>query len=99
MPDPLDLSAPQPRCPDCEVAIGQPHVEGCDVAMCLRTGLQRLSCEHKHNCGKDTWSGRWPGQTDCERLGWMIGPGLADLNRLLTEAMWNPTTQQWDAAS
>lgn len=39
-------------------------------------GLQRLSCELNHNCGKDTWSGRWPGETDCERLGWMIGPGL-----------------------
>ncbi|PWK84491.1 hypothetical protein C8D88_108106 [Lentzea atacamensis] len=99
MPDLLDLSAPQPRCPDCEVAIGQPHIEGCDVAMCLRTGLQRLSCERNHNCGKDIWSGRWPGETDCERLGWMIGPGLPDLNRLFTTATWNPVTQQWDAAS
>jgi hypothetical protein len=39
---------------------------------------------------------RWVGETDCERLGWMIGPGLPDLNRLLTEATWNPATQQWD---
>lgn len=76
MPDLLDLSEPRPRCPDCEVAISRPHVDGCDVARCLRTGLQRLSCERNHNCGKDTWSGRWPGETDCERLGWMIGPGL-----------------------
>lgn len=26
----------------------------------------------------------------------MIGPGLPDLNRLITEAIWNPTNQQWD---
>ncbi|PSL51377.1 hypothetical protein B0I31_1216 [Saccharothrix carnea] len=99
MSDLLDLSAPRPQCPDCEVATGQPHVEGCDVARCLRTGLQRLSCEHEHDCGKDTWSGRWPGEVDCERFGWMIGPGLPDLNRLLTEATWNPATEQWDAVS
>jgi hypothetical protein len=37
------------------------------------------------------------GETDCERLGWMIGPGLPDLNRLLTEATWNPARQQWDS--
>lgn len=54
-PDLLDLSAPRPNCPDCEVVIGQPHVEGCDVARCLCTGLQRLSCEH------DTAAARTPG--------------------------------------
>jgi hypothetical protein len=86
----------EPCCPSCEVAIGHPHVEDCDVARCLVTGLQRLSCEHEHNCGNDTWSGRWPGETDCERLGWMIGPGLPDINRLLAEATWNPATQQWE---
>ena len=103
MPDLQDLLAPQPQCPDCDVMIGEPHVDGCDVARCLVTGLQRLSCEADHDCGTDTWTGRWPGETDCERLGWMIMPnrsdlpGLPDLNRLYTQATWNPATRQWDA--
>ncbi|MCG8917726.1 hypothetical protein L6E12_18255 [Actinokineospora sp. PR83] len=32
-----------------------------------------------------------------ERLGWMIGPGLPDLNRLHIQATWNLTTRRWDA--
>lgn len=26
--------------------------------------------EDGHDCGKDVWSGRWPGVEDAERLGW-----------------------------
>lgn len=92
-----DLSGPWPYCPDCVAAIDQPHIDGCDVARCLRTGLQRTSCRYDHDCGKDIWTSRWPGEADCERLGWMIGPGLHDLYRLVTEATWNPTTQQWES--
>jgi hypothetical protein len=90
----------QDRCPDCDVAVGEAHSYdevngGCDVARCLVTGLQRLSCGHSHDCGHDVWSGRWPGQLDCERLGWMIGPGLPDLNRLYVEATWDAERCAW----
>jgi hypothetical protein len=98
MSDHHDLLAPQPRspdCPSCEVAIGQPHLDRCDVARCLVTGLQRSGCDAAHDCGTDIWSGRWPGETDCERLGWMLAPGLPDLNRLYAEATWDPAQRAW----
>lgn len=34
-----------PPCHDCAVAVGQPHDDGCDVARCLWTGLQRIACD------------------------------------------------------
>ncbi|EWC64551.1 hypothetical protein UO65_0158 [Actinokineospora spheciospongiae] len=92
-----DPHASRSWCPDCAVPVGRPHIDRCDVARCLRTGLQRLDCEAAHDCGTDTWTGRWPGEADCERLGWMIGPDFPDLNRLYTQATWNPTTHHWDA--
>ncbi|MGP4027133.1 hypothetical protein [Actinomadura sp. 3N407] len=68
------------HCPDCGTATGQPHASSCDVARCLWTGLQRLSCKWfgldplltEHDCGQDAWSGRWPGEEDAERLDWWI---------------------------
>lgn len=53
-------------CPDCEAEPGQPHEGGCDVARCLPTDAQRLSCdffgrdpdETGHDCGQDIWTGR-----------------------------------------
>jgi hypothetical protein len=32
------------RCHDCGANPGEPHADGCDVARCLVTGRQRLSC-------------------------------------------------------
>lgn len=32
-------------CPDCAVAVGTPHEDGCDVARCLNDGGQRLQCD------------------------------------------------------
>jgi hypothetical protein len=90
----------QDRCPDCDAAVGEAHIYdevngGCDVARCLMTGLQRLTCETDHDCGQDVWTGWWPGQLDCERLGWMLGPDLPDLNRLYTEATWDTDRYAW----
>lgn len=55
----------EPRCPDCAVAVGELHVYdendgGCDVGTV--TGLQRLMCDADHDCGRNVWTGWWPGQ-------------------------------------
>jgi hypothetical protein len=55
-------------CPDCGVECGWEHLEGCDVARCLTTGGQRLGCS-EGECGRDIWSGEWPGVADAMRLG------------------------------
>ena len=60
------------RCPDCGAARGDKHTEGCDVARCLVTGLQRLACLNDHDHGADEWSGRWPGEAECEEFGWWV---------------------------
>ncbi|PXY18287.1 hypothetical protein [Prauserella flavalba] len=90
----------QDRCPDCDVEVGEAHIYdevdgGCDVARCLVTGYQRLMCDLDHDCGRDVWTGWWPGQIDCERLGWMLGPGFPDLNRLYTEGIWDAERCAW----
>lgn len=60
-------------CPDCGVEIGTPHDINCDVARCLVTGGQRLSCDNhrdRTDCGEDIWTGKWPGVMECEEFGW-----------------------------
>jgi hypothetical protein len=57
-------------CGDCGAKPGQPHTDGCDVARCLQTGLQRLSCGEDHDCGHEVWTGRWPGEAECQEFGW-----------------------------
>lgn len=47
-------------CPDCAVEVGRPHSVGCDVARCLKTKQQRLTCNCEE-CGFDIWTGFWPG--------------------------------------
>jgi hypothetical protein len=91
-------------CRDCGVTVGQEHLtladqyDGCDVAICLVTGRQRLECgpDRDHDCGREKWTGWTPGLLDCERLGWMIGPGLPNTPRLYTEAVWDPETCRWE---
>ena len=69
-------------CPDCAVAPGEAHVDGCDVARCTACGAQRIGCDHG---GEDVgwgaiWTGRWPGVAEVEE-------GLAvDLNDLERKA-------------
>lgn len=91
MPNDRELS---PRCPDCATPIGHDHTSGCDVARCLATGSQRLG-HGRCPCDPDVWTGQWPGDAECHEFGWTLGPGLPDLNRLHTEAVWNPATKRW----
>lgn len=99
-------------CPDCAMDVGAEHADGCDVARCLWTGHQRLSCHGNHDCGRDVWTGEWPGDSDAVRLefwcrwtasGWQqCGPdddgARPDLNRLNeAHARWDREQRRWVA--
>jgi hypothetical protein len=88
------------KCPDCDVAVGEehefdPYDGGCDKAICLKTGFQRLMCDLDHDHGRDKWTGWPPGMTECEEYGWMFAPGWPDIPRLYTEAVWDPEQCRW----
>jgi hypothetical protein len=69
-------------CPDCGANVNATHQDGCDVARCLVTGMQRLQCDGLHDiegppgcftpavCGDDIWTGLWPGEAECIEYGW-----------------------------
>jgi hypothetical protein len=97
-------------CPDCHVEPGAAHFEGCDVARCMLTGLQRITCRQCRHGGPDIWTGRERGTDECEEFGWWAyfkpqwgwrecGPdhpgARPDLNRLLVEAVWDPNLKRW----
>jgi hypothetical protein len=44
------------------------------------------------------WTGKWPGEDDCERLDFFVNgnPELPDLNRLFTDCVWDAETQRWE---
>lgn len=62
----------KPRnCPDCGVAPGEFHKDGCDVERCPNCGGQRISCD----CNVDEltllpWTGLRPGAMECREFGW-----------------------------
>ena len=59
-------------CGDCGVKAGGVHDDGCDVARCMATGQQRLSCDGGHDCGRGVWTGEWPGDAECREFGWWV---------------------------
>lgn len=63
-----------------------------------------------HDCGKDVWTGEWPGDAEAREFGWyskfIPGEGWVqttvddpdaspDLNRLIAEAKWDPDQRRW----
>jgi hypothetical protein len=91
----------KPSCQDCGVRPGQEHDDGCDTARCLVTGHQRLSCGRAHeagdlDCGRDIWTGLWPGEAECIEYGWVTSDGFPDLNRLAIMGRWNRQAQRWE---
>jgi hypothetical protein len=58
------------KCPDCGVAPGTPHEDGCDVEICSACTSQRLQCAcPTHDKQFAMWRGIWPGQAEAECLG------------------------------
>lgn len=102
----MPVVAIRAQCPDCQVGIGVEHDDGCDVARCLGNGLQRLACRVFNrkegsavDCGRDVWSGFWPGVPECQEYGWVtMDPDrtvLWDLNRLVRDGSWDHVAMRW----
>lgn len=106
-----------PHCPGCGTALEEVHDPVCAVARCRATGLQFHSCDHRATApvphDREVWTGRWPGEDACLRLGWYarLEPGHGwvrcdaaaagaepDLNRLFSDATWDPMVGRWLAA-
>lgn len=90
-------------CWDCGALLGAAHTDGCDVARCLHTGLQRLSCDGMddtgvHDCGNAVHDGHWPGERECAEYGWYVHFSdhvHPDLNRLIMEGEWDRERRRW----
>jgi hypothetical protein len=87
-------------CPDCGARIGERHRTGCDIERCPHCGWQALGCSHfdPNDARRQTWNGKWPGEDDCERLGFYVNgdPDFADLNLLFTDCVWDADAQRWE---
>jgi hypothetical protein len=70
------------NCPDCSVAIGEPHGPGCDVERCSVCYGQKLFCDCVgHEPLEVVWEGEEPGAAACRFLGWWA---------IRTSAGWRP---------
>ncbi len=83
-------------CPDCGAPVGERHRDGCDVERCPHCGWAALGCAHFHidDPRRQVWTGKWPGEEDCERLGFLVNDdrNFPDLNRLFTDCAWDAET-------
>ena len=88
------------NCPDCRARVGEKHKVGCDVERCPRCGGQALGCVRfdPSDPRRAAWDGKWPGEADCERLGFFVNGDreFPDLNRLFAECDWNRERQRWE---
>lgn len=58
------------HCPDCGVAPGCQHKDGCDVERCSVCGCQRVGCNCEgHDPAFARWTGIWPGLAEANFLG------------------------------
>jgi hypothetical protein len=87
-------------CPDCGAPIGERHRAGCDIERCYHCGWQALGCLgfDPNDTRRQAWNGKWPGEEDCERLGFFVNgdADFPDLNRLFTDCVWDADTGCWE---
>lgn len=100
------------NCPDCAVAPGELHKDGCDVERCPDCGNQMLGCDCPPKNPRLPWTGEWPGVKECRELGWYAycpGDGTGwhrcskdhpgareDLNRFCMEMKWDPKKRVYE---
>ena len=69
----------------------------CNAVHC---GGQALGCVgfDPNDPGREPWTGKWPGEADCERLGYFVNDNrdFPDLDRLFRECDWNRERQRWE---
>ena len=73
----------------------RPEAQGCP-----HCGGQALGCVgfDPNDPGREPWTGKWPGEADCERLGYVVNDNrdFPDLDRLFRECDWNRERQRWE---
>ena len=101
------------NCPKCEVGPSNLHEMGCGVERCATCGFQRIFCDcssrQQNKYPRLPWTGRWPGEVECEEYGFYakMGPNgwepckkeeleaRPDLNTLLAACEWNPKKKKY----
>lgn len=80
------------KCPDCSVEPGVVHEPGCDVERCKLCGWQAIGCNCPPERDGTTWTGKWPGELECEEFDLMRDPSAEgyrvvpwDFNELATQ--------------
>jgi hypothetical protein len=93
-------------CPDaaCGVAVGQLHLNDCNIARCKACGEQAFLCSLTAKHSSTVFKGEFPGTSQAIERGWFVrmvdgegwvqclqtDPGARpDLNRLYSELNWN----------
>ena len=63
------------------------------MGRCPHCGGQALGCVgfNPNDPRREPWTGKWPGEADCERFGFFVTSdrSLPDINRLFAECIWN----------
>lgn len=99
----------QHTCPSCSVVVGVRHRPACDVARCETHGNQYA--RHTPKCRPTTWLGYFPATLEAVEYGFFCywdndlrtwvpcsaghPEAMPDLNRVVTEADWDPRTERF----